>query len=847
MLPYENTPSQSQSANNAAQATSQPALRPMDIVVLLVSNWPWIILCLLLGWGAAEAYLHLSRPVYSRSASILIKDLNKGNSLGQAASGFADAGLFAQSTDLNNEVFLLKSPSVMTEVIKRLDLQNNYEVEGRFHKGVLYGSTLPVQVQMLDVTDQNSAGFTLELKKDSLCVISELYLNGQRYDDKSYSFKIGRTVKTPIGRICITQTSFYNEYPRPITVDRRTLQSTLSFYAEELKVEAGENSTIINLSIDDHDQQRAEDVLYSVIAIYNEQWMDDRNQVSISTNQFINERLQVIESELGSVEGDITSYKSANLILGSAEATAGAYLGQAQNARVQQVELNNQLYMARSVRSYLTNEQNRNQLLPVSQGFSNTGIAAQIAEYNETLLRRNNLVSASSLQNPLVQDLDAQLSVFRQNLIGTIDAHIDEINQMIRSSQSIQAMGNSKVSSAPTQSKNLLNFERQQKVKESLYLFLLQKREENELSQAFTAYNNRLVTPPSGKNEPTFPNKRNVYALCLLLGLLIPIAIIILDELANTSVRGRKDLDVLNIPFLGEIPLNNPDNRVVRFFKRIKKRLTIETKSSRLKEDKTLHILVKEGKTDIMNEAFRMARTNMEFIAGRSDEARVIMLTSFNPNSGKTFVVSNLSVALTLKNQRVLCIDLDMRKRSLSAMVGKRLPGLSNYLGGYIDDYHQVIKTSPLNDKLDIFPAGKIPPNPTELLFEPRLDDLLKQLRKEYDYIFLDCPPLEIVADASIIARLADMSIFVVRAEGLQRTALPDVQKLYDEKRLPKMTILLNGTTDAFSRYGYHRYGSRYGYSYGYGRSYSYGYGYADAKDDSEGADIIPPSQAKKN
>ena len=236
-----------------------------------------------------------------------------------------------------------------------------------------------------------------------------------------------------------------------------------------------------------------------------------------------------------------------------------------------------------------------------------------------------------------------------------------------------------------------------------------------------------------------------------------------------------------------------------------------------------------------MNEAFRVVRTNMEFIAGRGEGARVIMLTSFNPNSGKTFVISNLSITFTFKKKRCLIIDLDMRKRSISAMTSKYSAGLSNYLGGFVEDYHELIRPVPNVEGLDILTAGKIPPNPTELLFEQRLDDLINSVRQEYDYVFLDCPPLEIVADASIVSRLADMTIFVIRAEALNLTALPDVQKYYDEKRLPKMTVLLNGTTDAFSRYGYHRYGSRYGYSYGYGRNYSYGYGYAyghDAEDE---------------
>lgn len=826
MLPTD-TPPTPQSSKTPVE---QPGLKPMDIVILLVSNWPWIILCLLLSYGVAEYIIRVSRPIYTRTASILIKDITKNNALAGGGQ-FADAVMMGQSVDLNNEIFMLRSPSLMTDVIKRLDLQMDYEVEGRFHQATLYGSGLPISVELLDITDKESASLTIEFKADSSYVISDLTRNGAPASDKRFIGQLGRTIKTPLGRLCVNRSAFYYVSERPIIVTRHSLQSTLARFSSELIVNSSENSTIINLQLDDYDQQRAEDILYSVIAIYNEQWMKDRNQVSISTNDFINERLQVIEGELGNVEGDITSFKSENLILGSAEATAGAYLGQAQTARAQQVELNNQLYMARSVRGYLTNEQNFSQLLPASQGMSNSGIASQISEYNALLLRRNNLVSASSLQNPLVQDLDGQLAVLRQNLIGTIDAHIDEINLLIRSAQSVQASGNSKVASAPTQSRHLLSFERQQKVKESLYLFLLQKREENELSQAFTAYNNRVVTPPSGSSIPTSPVTRLIYMYCLLAGLLIPVGIILLNELANTSVRGRKDLDVLNIPFLGEIPLNNPGSRISRFFKRITERFT---RGKRHKEDKTLHILVKEGKTDIMNEAFRVVRTNLEFVAGRADGAHAIMLTSFNPNSGKTFIVTNVALSLALKNKRVLAIDLDMRKRSLSAMVNKHSEGLSNYLAGHVDDFHTLIKKSPLHELFDVLPAGKVPPNPTELLYEQRLDDMLAQLRQEYDFIFLDCPPLEIVADATIVSRLATMSIFVVRAEGLQRTALPDVQKLYDEKRIPKMTILLNGTTDAFSRYGYHRYGSRYGYSYGYGRSYSYGYGYTDEERESK-------------
>lgn len=831
MLPYNDNSgqvNQNSSAGNNQNSVSK--LRISDVVIILVSHWPWIILSILLGWLAAEAILHVSRPIYTRNASILIKDMNKGNSLGDAY-GFSDAGLFAQSTDLNNEIFMLKSPASMTEVIQRLNLQMDYEIEGMFHRGTLYGNNLPFEIELQEVSNHDDCQLCVEYKSDRSVEISNFTLNGVVIENGTIVCELEKEISSPLGKLIVKPTSSWHHFTRPIWAKHLRLQAALAKYSDELTVQSESGSTIINMQIEDYSIQRAEEVLYSLISIYNEQWMLDRNQISVSTNQFINERLQVIEGELGNVDSNISDYKSEHLIAGNAESVAGMYISQAQTAGSQIVELNNQLYMARSVRGYLTNEANFTQLLPASQALGNSGITSQIQQYNNALLRRNSLVSASSLENPIVKDLDNQLASLRQTLISSIDTHINELNVLVKSAQGVQASSNSRVAASPSQNKYLLSVERQQKVKESLYLFLLQKREENELSQAFTAYNNRVVTPPSGSNEPTSPVSRNIYLICLLIGLAVPIAVLLIGELANTSVRGRKDLDVLNIPFLGELPLNNPGSKLSRTLKSLRQRFQRD-KKHRHREDKTLHLLVKKDSTNAMNEAFRVVRTNMEFIAGRGDGARVCMLTSFNPNSGKTFVVSNLAMALTFKKKRVLVIDLDMRKRSLSALVGKHSAGLSNYLGGYINDYHEVIKDVENVPGLHVLPAGKIPPNPTELLYEQRLDDLLASVRKEYDYVFIDCPPLEIVADATIAARLADMSIFVIRAEALQLTALPDVQKYYDENRLPKMTILLNGTTDAFSRYGYHRYGSRYGYAYGYGRSYSYGYGYGYGKDE---------------
>lgn len=828
MLPNNSQQQVPNSQQDNSNIVTTPSLRISDILIIIYSHWYWILICLLLSWGVASFILKVSRPIYTRTASILLKDMSKGTVLGASAYGYSDQSLMLANTDLTNEMFMIKSPAILNEVIKRLDLQMSYEMDGQFHKSVLYGSNLPFTVKISDIPDQEYREVSIQVLTDSTFQMSDYKVNGHKEKAAPLIGKFGKTLVTPIGKLQVTRTSYFYVPERPIIVSHLRLQNALTKYTSELTVRTLEGSTIISMIINDHDIQRAEEILYNLISIYNEQWMADRNQVSISTNQFIGERLKVIEGELGSVDSNISDYKSEHLILGNVESQAGMYVSQSQQMSDRIVDYNNQLYMTRSFRSYLTNENNFGQLLPSSQALGNSMVTSQIASYNALLLRRNSLVAASSLENPIVKDIDNKLASLRNTLINSIDTHINDINLLMSSAQNVQARSNSKVAASPSQNKYLLSVERQQKVKESLYLFLLQKREENELSQAFTAYNSRTVNPPSGLMTPTKPVKMKIYVVCLLAGLLIPIGFLLLAELANTSVRGRKDLECLNIPFLGEIPNNNPNSEFVTLVKRMKN--TFFRRTNR-KEDKTLHLFVKKGSTNVMNEAFRVVRTNLEFIAGRTgDGAHVIMLTSFNPNSGKTFIASNLGIALSFKDKRVLIIDMDMRKRSISALVGKRSAGLSNYLGGYIDDYHQVIKHVAEYDNLDVFPAGKIPPNPTELLYDEKLDNLMADLRKEYDYIFMDCPPLEIVADASIAARLADMTIFVARAEALQLSALPDVQKYYDQNRLPKMNILLNAPTDAFSRYGYHRYGARYGYSYGYGRDYSYGYGYTYGK-----------------
>ena len=782
-------------------------LRIQDLLYLCLARWKWFVLSLVVTIGVATVYLLRTPAVYTRTASVLIKEDSKGKSVSSDLESFSEFGLFQSSTNVNNELITFQSPALMTEVVKRLRLDMNYFVPGKFHRQVAYGLTLPVDVTINDLLENDSAGFTLEVQPDGTLFLSDFIRNGTDLDEKDIKGSLFDSIPTPLGKIIINTTPNYVKGKAyTLYVGKSNLYNAVNSCSSNLSVSLNnEKASVIDLSFKDNSTQRAEDVLSMLISLYNENWVKDKNQIAVSTSMFINERLGVIEQELGNVDEDISSYKSEHL-LPDVQAASSMYMAQSSATNAQILALNNQLYMTRYIRNYLANDANRTQLLPANSGIESANIESQIAEYNKQLLQRNSLVANSSAENPLVMDMDQALASMRGAIIRSIDNQIVTLNSQIKSLRQTEQQTTSRIAANPTQAKYLLSVERQQKVKEALYLFLLQKREENELSQAFTAYNTRIVTPPHGSMLPTSPVRKNIFMVAFALGLLIPVVIIFMRENMNTRVRGRKDLESVTVPFIGEIPL----------FTRKKKGIF----GKKPQEVKT--VVVKEGSRDIINEAFRVLRTNLEFMTGKDKTSNVIIVTSFNPGSGKSFLTMNIAVSFAIKGKKVLVIDGDLRHGSASSYIDSPAKGLSDYLGGRIDNLNEIIVSDPKQKSMDILPVGTIPPNPTELLFDERLKQVIDTVRGQYDYVLIDCPPIELVADTQIIEKLADRTIFVVRAGLLERSMLAELEKIYGEKKYKNMSLILNGTEGSGGLYGY-RYGYRYGYHYGYGSGYHYG------------------------
>ena len=796
--------------NNTQQQPQRKNAQPgngitlKSIVSFAVSKWYWFLISLAITMSVAVVYLMRTTPEYTRTASLLIKNEEKNGTAGTSID-MSELGLVQKNTNLENEIRIVKSPALMKEVVSRLDLNDTYTVRKDLRDVMLYRQS-PVLFADNDSTGTWIA-FDFTLGDNDVVTIRDVRINGEK-TDISFRTTFGRTVR--IGKTdlvvvkpdrdasgLVGQTIHYVHAP---------VQDMANALSQRVTAVLGnDKSSIIDISITCPSVQEADDILVTLIQVYNERWIRDKNQVAVSTSQFISERLSVIEKELGNVDSDISSFKSEHLLPDIGAATS-MYMSQSSEAEAAVLELNNQISVAEMVKNQLSGD-SYTRPLPTNIGIVNTDIEGAIQQYNTIVIERNRLLESTNESNPVVRDRTQALRTLKENIMTSISAYISTLRAQMANARRQASVTTGKIAANPSQAKYLLSVERQQKVKESLYLFLLQKREENELTQAFTAYNTSMVEEPHGSMVPTFPKKRNILMIAFLLGLAIPLGIFVVRELLDTKIRGKKDLAPLKMPYLGEIPSAEQKPRgLARFRKR---------------QPAVRRIVVEAQSRDMVNEAFRVLRTNLEYMGADGGEKRckVIAVTSANPGSGKTFISINLAKVLAIKGKRALMIDLDLRKGSLSKLIGRPKEGITEYLVGKAGANQILVSGIDGTENLYGIGVGKVPPNPAELLSSDRLDRLVEEMRGQYDYIILDCPPVELVTDAKVINRVADMTIFVVRAGLLEKDELPTIQEYYDQNRYRNMAILLNGT-DINSGYGYHR----YGYHYGYGKHYGYGY-----------------------
>ena len=770
-----------------------------DIFHLILVNWYWFALSILVCGGIAFFYLKSSSKIYSRKASVLIRDDSKSGGMSESAA-FADLSLFGGKRNVDNEVLVFQSRHLMEEVARRLHLDMSYKVKNGLRSDELYTHS-PVIVSFPDAEERQVIKVSVT-PIDSVTVhLSDFSLSvgdGVIRSEEFLEVNLNDTIITPIGPIVVTPTLYYTDvfYGNPVNVVKSNIESIVESYRSKLNVSlASKTATIINLVLEDVSTARAEDILNMLIAVYNEDVINDKNQIAVNTSKFINERLIIIERELGSVDANIESFKRENQLTDITSET-GMYLQNTSRYQQEGLSLENQLSIAKYIKEYLTDPQKSSDLIPANTGISDNSVESQIKEYNDILLKRDKFVVGSSSKNPIVMDLNNSLSAMKQTIIRSVDNLIVGLNIQLKNIREQEEQTTKRIEAVPAQQKYVLTIERQQKIKEELYLYLLNKREENALTQAITESNARIIDSASGSSIPVAPKTMMIFMAAIVLGMGIPMAILWLLNVTDTKVRTRKELDeVLTIPFLGNVP-----------------------RRGNQKGENTDSIIVRENGSDSISEAFRIIRTNMDFMHVKSERLQVVMFTSANPGAGKTFVSSNLAMSIAQTNKKVVLVDVDIRKGTLSGIFSNpsNRMGLTHYLSGRTDNLNDIIGASEEYDKLDIIFSGPVPPNPAELLLSDRFDRLIVELRKRYDYIIVDNVPAGMVADASIVNRVVDLTIFVVRSGVMDRRQLPELENMYRQEQLRNMSVILNGIPSEHRGYGY-SYG--YGYGYGYGNN----------------------------
>lgn len=774
-----------------------------DFFQICKANWKWFALSVFFFVGLAAFYIIRKEPVFERQEQILVKDKDSGGTP-TLPSSFSSLGLMGGNTSVYNELIAITSPAIMSEVVKRLDLTMDYTWRKWPHNVTLFGTSLPMKVKMIDVLEQRGASFRIDLRKDGsgrLYKFIEYTPDGkEKYDGEVELKNCFGVFKTPLGHIEIAKSDFYKNIDNffkdddeiTIEVSKSATQNAIEYYMEHVTGDlTDEDAEVIDLTIKDENVERANAILTTILDVYKENWVEDKNKMTRATSEFINDRLAVIQQELGDADKTLADLQAGTGTISLGQSAEISLQKEASNEdRI--VNLQNKITLSKYLDEYVRNPANKYNIIPVNLGFGEGEAESQIVAYNELLLARNTLIANSSEHNPLLEEYERRINVRRDIIIKTLENQIQNLQMGLETAYRERAKAEGRMVSTPAKTLPIITEGRQQKVKEGLYMFLLEKREENELSQKFTADNLRILTPPMGSLEPVSPKKKIILILAFIFSIGLPTFILYLQEVLNTKIRGKKDLENVKMPFAGEIP---------HVGKKRKFKLDGKGKLIGKKEDTAPISVVAEGKRDVVNEAFRVIRSNLDFMAGKDKKCQVVLITSFNPGSGKSFISYNLGLSFAIKKKRVLLIDCDLRHGSSSMYVGMPKKGLSDYLTDHTDDWRSLLKTVPDQPDLTIMPIGKMPPNPAELLENGRLDKLVEEAKKDYDYILLDCPPVNIVVDTNIVGQLADRTLFVVRAGLLERSALKELDELYADKKFNNMSLILNGTEAIHSRY----------------------------------------------
>lgn len=775
--------------------------------------WPWFVACLIVCFVGAWIYLRYQAPVYNVNATVLIKqdDQAKGNTNGPLTT-MQDLGMLSMASNFDNEMEILHSRTLIKKVVNTLGLNIRYEKPRNFGYAIpLYKNDTPVKVWMTPEEAEHLSNpllLKLDCTPDGKVTVSANYTqNGQKTTtDKTFD-RLPGVLVTPVGTLTLNHTDSIQP-KKEYTLEIQIISPTLAAAQCQgmLTTEpTSKQTTIVRLDYKDNHIERGLDFLNTLVALYNADANDDKNEVASRTAEFIDDRIRIINQELGTTESELANYKQK---AGLTNLTSDAQLALQGNAEYEQKRADNatQLRLVQFLKEYIDNPVNQMEVIPTNIGLADNALTAIVGQYNEMLTERKRLLRTSSENNPAVINLDTSIEATRKSVQASVNSVLKglEITRHDLENQARKFEG--KISNAPTQEKDLLSITRQQEIKASLYLMLLQKREENAITLAATANNGRMVEEPLAGGI-VGPKSKTYYILSFILGLSIPVAVIFLRNLLRFKIESRADVEkITDVPVVGDIPLTETTGNP---------------------------IVIQENRNGLMEEVFRSVRTNLQYML--QEGQKVILFTSTTSGEGKSFNAGNLACSFAFMGKKVVIVGLDIRKPGLNKVfhLSHKEAGISQYLAApEHTNLLDLCQKSNISENLYILPGGTIPPNPTELVARKTLDMAIEILKQHFDYVILDTAPIGMVTDTQLISRVADLSVYVCRADYTHKSDYELINELKRENKLPNLSTLINGINMNQRKngyyYGYGKYG-KYG-KYGYGKKYGYGYGYGYGK-----------------
>lgn len=742
-----------------------------------LKHWWWFVLSVLVMSSLAFLFMKKSKPIYVRSASLMVLTSRNNDNFKYSDLKIRGLGVETSKTYLPNEIEMLRSPVLMKQVIEKLNLDVEYRTPGKYFNQLVYGKEVPVSVSFADPS-LSGAHFKLSLQKDGKFELTEF--SNRLQEQISIRGQLGDTLMTPLGKVVIKGRPNYSEVYASVPVLLVTKYQPSDVALELLKGLTVERpnqwADAIWMTFVDQSGERADDVLNYLMAIYDDNAMKLHSQKAEKTVEFLQERVDELSGRLGTIDDGIALYKGANLI-SNVESNQGMYMRESYEQAGMINKHAAQLSALNYVKEVMAKNTGTNQYIPSDVGIETGTITKQISNYNALQLERNNLAAATGESNPQVTDLDRQLDIYRGSILSSIEQTTDVMQAQLDGMENMARGIDYNLAKSAHQEMHLISTGRMRKVLEELYAFLYLQKERNAIALSHNVSTIHILQKSFGPQTPIAPLKKQIMLIGLVVGLAIPFVGVFFKTISDDKVYQQSDLADLQVPIIGEVP-------------------SMEEKISwlhRKKGEKHVTIFVEEKARDTFNECMRLLRTNLEFMKQRSSDSLVIMMTSAEPNCGKSFVSSNLAASMSLVGKKVILVDLDMRKATASALIKDVKKGVSSFLSYRSNNIDELICKDAFFKGMDLLPVGSLPPNPTELLHSARLGELMGLLKENYNCIIIDCPPVDIVADDDIVNVYADVTLFVLRAGLTNVEMLSDANMLYAEKRFVNMCAVLNG------------------------------------------------------